>query len=58
MDVPATIAAETGLLRQNVTMSVIKQSADQAQRLVEIIDQAARTAPVSQTHGSQVNLTA
>lgn len=58
MDVPATIAAELGILRQNVALSVIKQSAEQSQKLVEILDQSARTAPVSGTHGTHVNFKA
>lgn len=58
MNAPAGIAAETGLLRQNVALSVIKQSADQAQALVAILDEAARSAPVSGTRGTNVNLSA
>ncbi len=58
MELPATIAAEQGLLRQNVALSVIKHSAEQDQALAKILDQSVRSAPVSQTHGSHVNLTA
>lgn len=53
--VPAGIAAESSLLRQNVTLSVIKQASEQQQALVQIIDQAARTAPASSTRGSNLN---
>ena len=58
MDVPATIAAEQGILRQNVALSVIKQSAEQQQQLVRILDEAARSAPVSGTRGTNVNISA
>ena len=54
---PAGLAAETAILRQNVALSVIKQSHDQQQRLVEILDQTARSAPLSGTRGSNVNIT-
>ncbi len=56
--VPAGIAAEQAMLRQNVALSVIKQSADQAQALVQILDDAARSAPVSGTRGSNLNIRA
>lgn len=56
--VPPTIAAEQALTRQNVALSVIKSANDQQQALVQILDEAARSAPVSGTRGSNVNLTA
>lgn len=58
MDIPATIAAELGALRQNVALSVIKQNFEQQQALTQIIEQAAHSAPISQTRGTNVNLTA
>ncbi len=58
MDVPASIAAEQGLLRQNVALSVIKQTAEAQEVLVKILDDAARNAPISQARGTNVNLTA
>ena len=56
--VPAGIAAETAINRQNVALSVIKQSHDQQQKIVEILDNSARSAPVNQARGSNVNTTA
>lgn len=53
--VPAGIAAESALLRQNVALSVIKQASQQAQVLVQILDNAARTAPLSSTRGTNIN---
>ena len=56
--VPAAIAAEQAITRQNVALSVIKSSADQAQAVAEIIDQSARSAPISGARGSNVNIRA
>jgi len=56
MDLPATYAAELALNRQNVALSVIKASADQQNALAQIIDQAARTAPVSSSRGTNLNI--
>jgi len=56
--VPAGIAAEQAILRQNVALSVIKQSANQAQALVQILDESSRSAPVSGTRGSNLNIKA
>ncbi len=58
MELPATVAMEQGLLRQNVAMSVIKQSAEQQQAIVKMLDQSMRSAPVSSSRGSNVDLTA
>ena len=58
MDLPPTVAAEQGILRQNIALSVIKQSADQAKAIANILDQAVRSAPVSGTRGSNVNFSA
>lgn len=56
--VPAGIAAESSILKQNVTLSVIKQSHEQQQALVQILDNASRTAPVSSTRGANINTSA
>ena len=55
---PAGIAAEQAILRQNVGLSVIKQSAEQAQALAQIIDQNARSAPVNSSRGVNLNTSA
>ena len=52
---PAGIAAEQAILRQNVALSVIKQSADQAQAIVQILDESLRSAPVSSSRGVNIN---
>jgi len=55
---PAGIAAEQAILRQNVALSVIKASAEQAQALAEIVDQSARSAPISGSRGTNLNIRA
>lgn len=56
--VPPSIAAELALTKQNVALSVIKQSYEQQQALVQILDDAARSAPVSSARGTNVNFSA
>lgn len=55
---PAAIAAESSILKQNVALSVIKASADADQQIANIIDQAARSAPVSGSRGVNLNTSA
>jgi len=55
---PAGIAAEQAITKQNIALSVIRQSHEQQQKLVEILDDAARSAPVSRARGSNVNFSA
>ena len=56
--VPASIAAEIQLNRQNIALSVIKQSAEQDQALAQILDDATRTAPINASRGANVNISA
>ncbi len=56
--IPTAIAAESSILRQNVSLSVIKASADADQAIANIIDQAARSAPVSGSRGVNLNTSA
>lgn len=58
MELPSTYTAELALNRQNVALSVIKSAADQQKALASIIDQAARSAPVSHSKGTNVNTSA
>jgi len=55
--ITAGIAAESAILRQNIALSVIKQSNDQAQALVSILDEASRSIPTG-SRGGSVNITA
>lgn len=56
MNVPAGIAAETALSRQNVALSVIKSNAEQDQKLANVIEQSIQSAPVSNTRGTNINI--
>jgi hypothetical protein len=58
MELPAGIAAEMALARQNVALSVIKQNAQAAQAIAGILGQAVQNVPVSPVRGSQLNLRA
>ncbi len=58
MNIPPTIAAEAALTRQNVALSVIKQNAEQAQAVANILEQSARSAPVSGSRGANVSTSA
>ena len=54
--IPAGIAAEAALARQNVTLSVIKQNAEQGEAIAEILEDATRSAPAHGSRGTHVNL--
>mgnify|MGYP001334403188 CR=1 FL=1 len=58
MNIPAGIAAEMALNQQAVAMSVVKQNAEADQKIAQILEQAVQSAPVSQTRGSNLNITA
>lgn len=55
--IPAGIATESAILRQNVALSTIKQSHDMEQRVVEIIDEAAQNSPLNATRGTNIDIT-
>jgi hypothetical protein len=54
--IPPSIAAEQAIARQNIALSVVKQANEQSEKLVEILDDAARTAPVNTTRGSNTDI--
>ena len=54
---PAGIAAEQAITRQNIALSVIKQSHEQQQKLVQILDESIRNIPTG-SRGSHVNFSA
>lgn len=57
-DIPATIAAESAIARQNVALSTIKFAADQAQAIAGILEQSVRSAPISASRGTNINTSA
>jgi hypothetical protein len=58
MELPPTIAAEQAMYRQNVALSVIKQSADQSKAIAQILEQSMSNAPLSGSRGTNVNFSA
>lgn len=56
MTLPPVIAAEAALSRQNVALSMIKQSADVQKQVADILSQATEDVPVSSSRGSSVNI--
>jgi len=56
MQLPAAIAAESAILRQNVALSSIKQNAERDEQFANIIAETANSAPVSETRGTNVNV--
>ena len=57
MQVPASIAAELAVLRQNVALSTIKQTAKADQQIANIL-QDALTNVAASSRGNNVNLSA
>ncbi len=55
MELPASIAASAALARQNMTMSVIKQNAEQGKAIANIIENSIISTPVNGTRGVSVN---
>ncbi|MCL4677904.1 MAG: hypothetical protein KJ017_04830 [Alphaproteobacteria bacterium] len=58
MNIPATIAAETALARQNVALSVIKQNAEQAQQVAKILEESATTVAALSGRGARLDVKA
>lgn len=58
MDVPVTIASETAIARQNVAFSTMKQSADNDEVFAKVIESTIKSAPVSETRGTNVDFAA
>ncbi len=56
--IPAGIAAEAALTRQNVALSVIKQSAEQDKAIASILDQAVENTSSNSGRGQNVNILA
>ena len=52
MDIPAGLAAESALLRQNIALSVVKASTDADQQIAKILEESVRSAPLSSARGT------
>ncbi len=57
-EIPAAIAAQMAIARQNAAMAMIKQNADIQQQIVALVDQAVDNVPVSPARGGNVNFRA
>ena len=58
MDVPASMAAQSAIGKQNMVLSTMKHSADQAQLIANIIEKSVLSAPVNQSRGTNINIKA
>ncbi len=56
MELPAAIAAESAITRQNVLLSGIKQNAERNEQFAKIIKDTVQAAPISGSRGSNVNI--
>ncbi len=56
MQIPATLAAEQALTRQNVALSVVKSSAEADQQLANVIEEVAEGAQNASGRGSNVDI--
>lgn len=56
MDIPAAIAAETALARQNVALSVIRQNAEQAQQVAKILEESITTVTALSGRGGRLDI--
>jgi hypothetical protein len=56
MEIPADIAAQAAMTRQNIALSVIKQNAEAEKAIVNILDQSLSVGPAAR--GSNVSLSA
>lgn len=52
MDIPADIAAQMAIARQNVALSVIKRNAQAEQQISAILEQAVQNVPASPVRGA------
>lgn len=57
MEIPAAVAANAALTRQAIALEVVKMAAQMDRQLVAMIEDAARSVPVS-GRGGRVNLSA
>lgn len=54
--VPAGLAAEMALVRQQAGLSLIKESAESERQIAGILEDAAKTVPTSTGKGTNVNI--
>lgn len=55
-EVPATLAANLAITRQNIAISTIKQSAQNDRLIANILDESIQNVPTSPIRGANVNI--
>ncbi len=55
MNIPVSTAIDAAMLRQNMTLSVIKQNAEQGKAIAQILDNSVKSAPINGSRGTSVN---
>ena len=55
MDIPADIAAQAAIARQNVALGLIKRNAQAEQQVAAILEQAVQNVPASPVRGAHFN---
>ena len=55
VSIPYELKAQSALYRQNVALTMIKFAHQQDQVMVNMLDQAARSAPLSKSRGMNIN---
>lgn len=58
MDVSGTLVAQQALLRQAVSLSVIKQSADMQKTLADMVSQSVQAISAAESRGSNLDFLA
>lgn len=56
MDIPAGVAAQAALTRQNIGLSVIKQAAQSDQAVAQIVQDAVENSPLASGNGRGGNV--
>jgi len=56
MEIPASIAVEAAITRQNVALSVIKQAAQADRQIAGILEDAIKNVPTSSFRGGSLNI--
>ncbi len=56
MDIPAALAAQSAVTRQNIGLAVVKQAAQSEQAVANIIQEAVENSPVASSNGRGSNI--
>ena len=56
MDIPAALAAQSAIARQNVGLAVVKQAAQSDQAVANIVQEAVENSPLASENGRGGNI--